>query len=211
MIRTRNFLFAALAACCLASFHHGAALAAGGAEISVAMVQQGIDTRDLELVGRYLDVDGVVGKAVETVMDDPEVMRVLEKTSFPIATILALGNAEQTALVLRNFLTSEVKEYIRHGVVSGAFAGKPVEGASTYQGVFAKAFRGGEKNRVVFRDAAVKKKGKTAAIVSCTLESGKNGRVFPLELRVEPYEKSWRIVELHNASSLVKKAMEKKE
>lgn len=211
MIRTRDFMFAALAVCFLAFFCHGAALAAADPEISVAMVQKGIDTRDLELVGRYLDVDGVVGKAVETIMDNPEVLSAFAKTSFPISALLALGNAEQTAPALREFLASEVKEYIRHGVVSGAFAGNYVDGASTYQGVFRKAFRGGEKNKVVFSDVIVKRKDKTAAIVSCTLASGKKGQTYPLELRIESHEKSWRIVELHNASSLVKKAMEKKE
>lgn len=210
MPHINQLLFLGLAACFLAYFPPGAAFAAAGPETSVAMVQKGIDTRDLALVERYLDVDGVIGKAVEAAMNDPELMRAVEKTSFPVAAILAMGNAEQTGLVLRDFLTSEVKEYVRHGVVSGAFAGKPVEGASVYQGVFRKAFRGGEKNKVVFKDAVVKERGKTAAVVSCMLLSGKKGRAYPVELLAVPDKGFWRIVELHNAADLIKKAMEKR-
>ena len=208
MNRIRQFFFTGLAVCFFVCGVQFAAVAAAGPESSVIMLQKGIDTKDLAMVETYLDVDGVVAKAVETVINDEDVLRAIEKKSFPIAAILAMGNADQTAPMLRDFLASEVKEYIRHGVVSGAFAGKPEEGVSIYQGVFRKAFRGGEKNKIVFRNPVVKKSDKTGT-VSCFMASGKKGREYPLELLAVPEGKGWRIVELRNAAGLVKQAMEK--
>ena len=187
----------------------GAVHAAPGPVESIAMLQKGVDTRDLALVEKYLDSDGTVVKAVDVIVTDKDILRQAGQASFAIAAILAMGSDEKMVPVLRDLMKSEAREYIRHGVVSGAFAGAPQEGVSTYGGIFGKVFRGGNKDRKKFGPATLKTSGKETAVVATTLADGAKGRTYPLELRLERQQGIWRVVEIVNVSQLVLKAKEK--
>ena len=186
-----------------------AAVAAQGPEASVAMLQKAVDTRDMALAERYLDIDGITAKAVDVLVADPALLQSLGNKAIAIAVALAAAGNEKANPVLKELLQSEAREYVRNGVVSGIFAGNVVEGASTYAGLFKKAFRGGKKNTIAFGPAKVLKQEGGSALVATMLAQGVKGRAYPLELRLERRGDVWRVVELANAKDFVQKAMKK--
>ena len=212
LLRTRRvvpFVLLALVFTAGAALSAGAAARAAGPEDSIRMLQQAMDTRDMALVEKYLDLDGTVVKAVDVIITDQDVLRQAGQASFALGAMLAMGSDEKTVPVLRDLMQTEVREYIRHGVVSGAFAGKPQEGASTYNGIFGKAFRGGVKDKKQFGPAKIKKREKETAIVATSLAYGTKGKSYPLELRLERQQGVWRVVEIANAAELALKSRQK--
>ena len=187
----------------------GNALAAGPEE-AVIMVQKGVDSRDLDMVEKYLDLDAVLKKAVEVAVADESVIK--EAGKYPAAAlVLALGSASGANDAVRDLLAAETREYIRHGVVSGAFAGAPKEDVSVYKGIFGgKAFRGGEKDKKTFGPVSVKQKGDSSARLATSLADAKNGKTYPLDLIVQKQQGIWRIVEIGNAPELVHQTVQKR-
>lgn len=167
---------------------------------SVGMLQKAIETNDMPLVEKYLDIDAVLEKGVESVVINDDVLREAEK--YPaINMALALG-ANMGNDVLLTLLGAEAHEYVRHGVVSGAFAGKPASGAPPYRGMFAKAFKGGDKDKRTFGIASVTKSTGDTAHVKTTLVGGRKNKTVPLDLVVRKQNGVWRIVEVANAAQL---------
>lgn len=200
---------AALFALCFALSWPGcfAAQAAPGPEETIPLLQQGIDTKNLALVEKHLDIDGVVAKGLEQLLADPEVVTEVAKNP-AVAVMLALGGEEANA-ALHTLLLTETREYITHGVVSGAFAGTPDKTAAPYRGLFRKAFKGGEKDKKVFGPAKVSQREKNASLVTTTLADGTKGRVYPLTLRLQRQAGVWRVVELRNLPEFINAAKRK--
>ena len=176
--------------------------------LAVAMLQKAIDTRDMALAETYLDLDAVVKKAVDVAVADESVLREAGKDP-ATAIVIALGSASGANDSMREMFASEAKEYVRHGVVSGAFAGRVVEGASVYRGIFGKAFRGGEKDKKSFGPVRVIRRGKNEARLATSLVSGTKGKAYPLELALENKTGAWRIVEIVNMPALIRQSMSK--
>lgn len=181
-----------------------ASKAAPGPAESIRMLQQGIDNKDLALVEKYLDIDSVVGKAMDHLLADQEILQEAGKNP-AIAIVLALGGNAGSNEALRSLLTSEARSYVSHGVSSGAFAGKPGKNASAYQSLFGKVFRGGEKDRKRFGPASVQSRSENTAVVATTLMDGVQQRLYPLELQLENQKGVWRVVGLSNKPGLARK------
>lgn len=176
------------------------ALAEQGPGESVAMLQKGIDTNDMALVEKYLDIDTVIEKGVESIVVDENVLR--EAANYPaINMALALGPATGNE-ILRSILGAEAREYVRHGVVSGAFSGKPVAGAPVYKGIFGKAFKGGDKDKRTFGKAAVTKTAGDTAYVKTSLTDGRKKKTYPVDLVMRKQKGVWRITEVSNTAEL---------
>lgn len=186
-----------------------ASSAAKSPEASISMLQKAVNTRDMALAEQYLDIDGVTAKAVDVIASDPAALQALGNDIVAATLALAMGGNEKANPLLKNLLQNEAREYVRHGVVSGAFAGTVAEGASTYGGLFKKAFRGGEKNKIVFGPATVRKRDGPIALVATNLAQGTKGRVYPLELRLEERDGVWRVVELANIQDFIQKSVKK--
>lgn len=175
--------------------------AATGPEESVRMLQRAVDARNLALAETHLDIDGIVRAGVDAALASEDVLREIQR--FPAAAVLlALGGTSGGGDALRTLLATEAKEYVRHGVVSGAFAGKPEEGASTYAGMFGKAFRGGGKDRKSFGPVTVTRRGADTARLATSLVDGGKKRVYPLDLVAVRRDGVWRIVEVANLPEL---------
>lgn len=182
----------------------GAAFAAVGPGDSVRMLQKGIDTKDMALVGKYLDVDAVVSRAVDNLLADEDVLREAVKNP-AIAMVIALGGNAGANDAVRAVLVAEAREYVTYGVVSGAFAGSPEKSASNYQSLFGKVFRGEGKDRKRFGPSTVKSQDKKSAVVSTTLFEGVRERAYPLELRMEKQDGVWRVVALESRPGFMRK------
>ncbi len=183
--------------------------AAQGPEASIAMLQKAVSTHDLALTERYLDIDGVTAKAMDVLLADDAAIKALNSDALAVGLTLAVSGGANTVAVFKDFLQGEARVYVRHGVVSGAFAGNLVEGASTYGGLFKKAFRGKGKDKIVFGPAKEMKREGESALVATTLAQGVKNHAYPLELRLERQDGVWRVVELTNARELIQQAVSK--
>lgn len=185
-----------------------AAHAAAGPETAIRMLQQGINAKDLALVEKHLDIDSVVATGLQQMLADPKVTDEIAKDP-AVAMMLALGGGSANE-ALHTLLVTEAREYVAHGVVSGAFAGKPDKNAAPYRGFFRNAFRGGEKDKKVFGPAKLSPRA-NASLVTTTLADGVKGRVYPLTLRVQRQAGVWRVVELCNMADFIRAAKEGKQ
>jgi len=196
--RARSFALLTVFLCLAQAPAHAAA----GAEESVRMLQKAIDTRDMTLVEKYLDVDGILKKGVDAALKDEAALKDIRR--YPAAAVLlALGGTAGGGEAVHALLGAEIKEYVRHGVVSGSFAGKPVEGASSYNGMFGKAFRGGDKDKKSFGPAKVTRRDQTFARIATSLVETRKNRSYPLDLVAEKQDGVWRIVEVANMAELM--------
>lgn len=191
----------AVAACLpfTASFSFAAAQTKGPAE-SVNMLREAVAANDFALAEKYADIDAIIKKGVERVIVDEKILREASKNP-AVDMALALGPGAGNE-VLRALLAAEAREYIRHGIVSGAFAGKPRPDVPAYGGLFPEAFRGGDNDRVTFGNATTTRITGDTAHVKTSLTRGRNARVYPLELVVRKREGIWRIEEVSNAAEL---------
>jgi len=178
-------------------------------ETSIAMLQKAINARDLALAEQYLDIDGVITKIIDILLTEEDVAKSLNNGALTIGLALAISSDANTAAAFKEFLQSEAREYVRHGVVSGAFSGALVKNASTYGGLIKKTFRGKEKDKIAFGPASVLSRKVESAMVTTTLTRGDNGRAYPLKLRLERQSGVWRVVELINTRDIIQKAIKK--
>lgn len=188
----------------------GAVMAAmkSGPEQSLREAQKAIDARDMAKLETCLDLQRLVAKAVDVAVTDDSVMLNVEK--YPAAALaIAVGSASGANDAIRAMLVKETLEYVRHGVTSGAFAGRPEDGASVYRGIFGKAFRGGKKDRVLLSPGKIVSKDASSANMAATLVHGDNGKAYPLELLAEKRDDVWRIVEVINMPDLMRAAAAK--
>jgi len=178
-------------------------------EASIAMLQQAINTRDLDLAEQYLDIDGVITKIIDILLTEEDVAKSLNNGVLTIGLALAISADANTAAAFKEFLQSEAHEYVRHGVVSGAFSGTLSKDASTYGGLIKKAFRGKGKDNIAFGPANVLSREGESALVTTTLTRGDKGRAYSLKLRIERQSGVWRVVELINTRDIIQKAIKK--
>ena len=191
--------------CCGPAF---AANSSGPAQ-TVAMIQKGLDTADLGLVERYLDIDAVAGKAASVAVTDENTLR--EAGKEPAAAVLiALGAATGANEAVRDMLAAEAKAYARHGVSSGAFAGSPKQDAPPYHGLFSKAFRGGEKDKKTFGPATVTSQKGDTARVATSLQSGTKSKPQALDLLLQKQNGVWRVIEVVNLPEILHQNMQGK-
>lgn len=194
----RTVLVVSLAVLMISGFLGGKTMAAEpGPEASVAMLQKGIDEKDIALVEKYLDINAVVGSAVDQLLADEEIVREAGKNPV-IALMLAMGGNKGGGEALRTVLAAEARSYVCYGVTSGAFAGDPGKNVGGYQSIFGNVFRGGEKDVKRFGPATIVSRGENVAVVATTLTDGVKNRVYPLELNMEKRDGIWLVAGLAN-------------
>lgn len=178
------------------------AMAEQGPAQTVALLQKAVDDCDMAAVERYLDLGSVTDKAAAVAVADKNVLSAASENP-TAAVVIALGSAAGVTDAVRDMLAAEAKEYVRHGVVSGAFAGTPKDGAPAYRGIFAKAFRGGAKDKKTFGPASIVSQQGATARVRTSLRSGTKAKTQPLDLIMERQSDVWRIVEIANLPAIL--------
>lgn len=184
------------------------AAAGKGPAAAVLGVQKAIDAKDMPLLERHLDLDGVVAKAVTVAVADASVREAAAQ--YPAAALVFTVGGEGASDALRNMLAGEVMAYVRHGVTSGAFAGAPKQGTSPYRGILGSVFRGGTKDTVLLTAPTVTRNTGEEALVTATATYGGKGEAYPLTLRVRKEGDVWRIAEIVNMPDLVRRRLGRK-
>ncbi len=190
----------------LAPFAAPAAAPAGSGPVSaIAALQKAIDTRDTNLMDRHMDLDAVIGKAADAVLNDTEAVRLAEESSPAVALMLAsLGSDARTRAVARQLLASETRQFVRYGVSSGAFAGELKKGPHAGAGLLASLLRGGAKDKKSFGPATVRKDTGNEAVVATSLADASGRRAYPLELALRRAGGVWKVTEITNIQTLIR-------
>lgn len=196
MTRTVPALVLAVLMLCLAAVP---AFAASPVD-AFTQIQKGIDTKNAALVEKHLDLNAVISHGIDNAVKNPEVVRLASEYP-PVAIMMALGGADSSAF--KQFIGTEVRKFVDHGVASGAFAGKPDKNAGRFNGLLAALFRGGAGDQKVFRNAKTLKQSGKKALVAVKLFDASNGETYPLEMGLEQQKGVWRVVEISNIASLI--------
>ena len=163
-------------------------------ETTLRNVQTALDNSDVELFERSVDLDALISQAVDTF---------LKEAATP-AGRAALPPVP--AMLLSSIADNEMRQFVRYGIRSGAFAGrKPKDPPS--------ALFSGSALAPLFGDVSLGRKelrdisrpipdGRDMRIAFTVLDHG-NGNVYPVIARLSPTDTDWRIVAVTNMRALV--------
>ena len=194
---------AALCACLLASPAAMAAMTAAGPETSIARLQQAIDTRDVALLEKYMDIDSVVSKAVAAAITDPAAMQAASRTPALALALAGLQGSPETRAAVSQLLTGETSSFIRAGISTGAFAGHKVpKDQRRSAGLLSPLLAGASKARKTFGPSKVMEHSTNQALVSTSIYDDGSEERYPLTLRLTRNSDSWRVVEVVNLHEL---------
>lgn len=166
-------------------------------------LQKALDTADAALLDKCVDVETVLGQAVDVFLRD--IQSEDAKASLPpmLAMLLSpLSSSDTAKNAIRSTLQREASEFVRYGVRSGNFAGKPRE-TTPPAGLLAPAFADASLGRKELRSiGSTTRQGDVAVIPFSVLDHG-NGNSYAVQAELHRKEGRWRIVGLANMPALV--------
>ena len=172
------------------------AFAAHTPEQAVRDTQRAIDARNADRFEQLVDVKRILDAATDLLLAEAD------KADGHLPPILALmlsSVKDSHALAsLRTLITQEIHAFVRYGIVSGNFAGKPEQSA-----------RPGGALALLFSDVSMGRKelhiagpsapsGHNQALLPVELKDCGNNNIYPLLLRLQWNSPDWRIVEIVN-------------
>lgn len=181
--------------------------AAEGPASSVAMLQKAIDGMDAELLERYLDIPGVARKnaryAVELLENNESLRKQAQKSPVLAFAMMSIGS-KGASDALAALLAHEAQSFVRYGVASGAFAGKPGSGKNPGDPglLFAPLLKGDERDLKRFDDIRVLEHNGDTARIAASLYDGSRKKSYPLELEATRSDGIWRITDVLNREKL---------
>lgn len=204
MNAARKYGLWGLLLCCLWLWTGSAhAAQAQGPEQAVLGLQRALNTSDAALLDRWADVDGVIGQAVDVFLEDartPEGQALLPPM---LAVVLSsVDSSPQAKALVRSTLQKEAGEFVRYGVRSGKFAGKPKE-ASPPSGMLAPLFADASLGRKEIRTIGEAVSEKGGYYVPFTLMDYGNGNTYTVEATVRKSGEQWRITGIRNIRALM--------
>lgn len=186
------------------------ACAAETPEQALRQVQRAIDTSDTALLQRYVDLDAVIGGAVDVFVQTLVRQASSKAGQGGMAPMLAMmvagmqdGSDAQAAQAMKMLVTGETRKFVLHGVASGKFAGKPrKEPVQQDGGLFSPLFEGASTGRKEIRSITdVKRTGDDATAALKVYDFG-NEETYPVNVRLVPVGDSWRVREVTNVKQL---------
>ena len=175
-------------------------------ETTLRNVQTALDNSDVELFERSVDLDALISQAVDTFLKEaatPAGRAALPPVPAMLLSSIADSESDSSA---RALLHHEMRQFVRYGIRSGAFAGrKPKDPPS--------ALFSGSALAPLFGDVSLGRKelrdisrpipdGRDMRIAFTVLDHG-NGNVYPVIARLSPTDTDWRIVAVTNMRALV--------
>jgi hypothetical protein len=172
------------------------AFAASTPEQAVRDAQRAIDAKDADRFDQLVDTKRILNAATLLLLAEAE------KANGRLPPILALMLSSvkdsQALASLRALITQETHTFVRYGVLSGHFAGKPdpsVRPGGLLAPLFSNVSMGRKELRVAGPSAPT---GQEEALLPVELKDGGNGNIYPLLLRLQWTSPDWRIMEIVN-------------
>lgn len=170
----------------------------------VRNLQKALDNADTALLNQCADVEAVIGQAVDVFLRD--IQSADAQASLPplLAMIISpISSSESAKNAIRSTLQKEAAEFVRYGVRSGNFAGKPRE-TTPPAGLLAPAFVDASLGRKEVRDMGPTTRQGDVAVIPFTVLDHGNGHSYPVQAELRRMDGQWRIVGLANMPALVK-------
>lgn len=192
-----SLIFCGLLGCC------GNAWCADSPRQAIIDTQQAIDQRNMKAFELRVDTAALLDQAVKAFQS----YLATQGTGAlpPALAMMALSaNTPQAQGFLNDLLKKEVRNFIRYGIESGNFAGKPVPGVKP-GGLVAPLLNEASLGRKVLRDNGKPIPDGNGVRLPCVLMDEGNGRSYNLDLKLRQTNGIWRIVEVLNLNRLIKK------
>lgn len=165
--------------------------------------QQAIDQRDMKAFELRVDTASLLDQGVKAFQS--YLARQGAGALPPALALMALSaNTPQAQNFLNDLLKKEVLNFIRYGIESGNFAGKPVPGVKP-GGLVAPLLNEASLGRKILRDTGKPIPDGNGVRLACSLTDEGNGRSYNLDLKLRQVNGIWRIVEVLNLNWLMKK------
>ncbi len=166
-------------------------------------VQSAIDNANEAAFVKAVNMESLIGQCVDIFMEDAQKSH---QQTLPPALALLLSTiniSEGARKQLRSTLVKEGSEFVRFGVRSGAFAGKPNDTA-TPAGMLSALFGNASMGRkeIMLIGAPVESQG--AVYVPFTIKDHGNGQSYPVEAWLRQEEGQWRVIGLRNVRQLMR-------
>ncbi len=168
-------------------------------EAALTEIREGITRRDMTPIERRMDFEALLEQGMDTFF----IVLKGRSASLPPALALMVGTAESSEMrqMLGGLIKSEIMNFIRYGVVSGHFAGRP-DPSVRPEGLAAPLLENASLGSKTFRTrGGVRINGKDA-VLPVVLHDGANGRDYPLDLRLRLHDGLWRVTGVDNLPEL---------
>ena len=174
----------------------GAAFAAKPPEQAVRGAQYAIDAKNADRFEQLVDIRRILDAAMDLLLTEAN------KPGGQLPPLLALmlssAKDSQTLAGLRALIAREAHIFVRYGVLSGNFAGKPDQSIRS-GGILAPLFSSVSTGRKELRVAGpAARSGPEQAFLPVELKDHGNGNSYPLLLRLQWNASDWQIVEVVN-------------
>ncbi len=173
-------------------------------------IQTALATANQELFDASVDMESLVGQCIDVIMEDAS--KEGQQTIPPVlAMILSAAKLSEGAQnTLRSTLITEVGEFIRYGVRSGAYAGKQVQ-TTPPGGILAPFLANASMGRkeIMHIGEAIPESG--AVYVSFVVKDHENGRMYPVEAWLRADTGNWKVIGLRNVRTLTRMIQDESE
>lgn len=182
---------------------------AATAEQAVYDLRRAIDMGDVPLLDATVDMEGIIGQAVDIFLEDARTPEA--QTTLPpmLAVVLSSVDASpQTRAMARSLLQREAGEFVRYGVRSGHFSGTPRE-APPPAGLLAPLFADASLGRKEIYAIGKATTDGAVVYVPFMLRDHGNGKDYPVQALVNKQDGHWRITGLHTLRVLLEQIRRK--
>lgn len=172
-------------------------------EQSLQAVQRALDSGDVALFERHVDIDALVAAAVDYFLQEAQSSEGKARLSPVVAMLLSsVSYSDDAKLKMQALMGREARNFIVYGVQSGNFAGKAKDKAPPPDGLLAPLFADASLGRKEIRQSGpVVADGKDRRL-SFTVHDYGNGQKYHVNGRFRTVGTVWRLVQLDNLPAL---------
>lgn len=169
-------------------------------------VQHAIDSGDVPLFQRHVDVDAIVAAAVDYFLRDAETPEGKARLSPVVAMIISsVGSSEDAQKTLRALVGREARNFVVYGVQSGNFAGTQRDNVPPPDGLLAPLFADASMGRKEIQNVGAPRVAGEDTLITFHVHDYGNGRSYPVTGRMRLVDKQWRLVHVENLPALAEK------
>ncbi|WP_300686878.1 hypothetical protein [uncultured Bilophila sp.] len=172
-------------------------------EAVLTQIQRSIDEADLPSFERHVDVDALLDQSASALIASLQRAGKVNTSGLPPMLALMVASVQDPSMAkqIKNLLVQETGTFVRSGIESGFFAGKPA--AAKPKGLLAPLFGDVSTGRKELKPRGASRKSKNAAVLPVTIHDYGNGRDYKGDLGMISNGKSWKVNRIANMDTLL--------
>ncbi len=170
---------------------------------TIKNVQSAIDNADEAAFVEAVNMESLIGQCVDVFMEDAQKS---DQQTLPPALALLLSTINMSEGARKNLRATLVKEgsaFVRYGVGSGTFAGKPNDSVS-HNGLLSALFANASMGRKEIMHIGSPVESQGAVYVPFSIKDHGNGQSYPVEAWLRQEDGKWRVIGLRNVRQLMR-------